>query len=126
MRETMSASHLAVALGRRPLAFQLTLLVLVTALPLMLSSLLMYTRLVANEREGIRQGLIESAKTLAGLVDNEIDTHVAIASTLAQSPTLLRGDLSAFWHEAKQALAIVPKRRKISSQQCGTAPASTR
>src|SRR6267154_1352609 len=108
MRESGVLSHLAVVLSRRPLAFQLTLLVLVTALPLMLSSLLMYNRLVANARESIRQSLLVSANTLAGLVDSEIDTHVAIVSTLAQSPTLLRGDLSAFWHEAKQALAIVP------------------
>jgi len=108
MRESGVLSHLAVVLSRRPLAFQLTLLVLVTALPLMLSSLLMYNRLVANARESIRQSLLVSANTFAGLVDSEIDTHVAIVSTLAQSPTLLRGDLAAFWHEAKQALAIVP------------------
>ena len=57
---------------------QLMLLVLVTALPLMLSSLLMYNRLVANARESIRQSLLVSANTLAGLVDSEIDTHVAI------------------------------------------------
>ena len=108
MRKTTSRSSVSAVLSRRPLTFQLTLLVLVTALPLMLLSFIMYNRLVANARENIRQGLLVSARTLAGLVDNEIDTHTAVASTLAQSPALLRGDLETFWHEAKRALELVP------------------
>jgi hypothetical protein len=48
---------------------QLTLLVLVTALPLLLSTYLMFQRLAANEREGIRQSLMVSARTLASLID---------------------------------------------------------
>ena len=95
-------------MSRRPLAFQLTLLVIATALPLMLAALLMYDRLVASQRENIRQSLLVSAETLASLVENEIDTHAAIAATLAQSRSLLRGDLADFRLQAIEALRFVP------------------
>ena len=93
---------------RHPFSRQLILLVVGTALPLILSSFLMYDRLVANERENIREGLVLGAKTLALLVDNEIDTHAAVATTLAQSPNLKKGDLEAFREEAVAALAFLP------------------
>lgn len=99
---------LAAMLGRRPLSHQLALLVLATAVPLLFSSVLMFNLLAASERETIRQNLLVSAKTLAALVDNEIDTHAAIGWTLSHSPALQAGDLVAFWQEAKQALEFVP------------------
>lgn len=94
--------------ARRPLWQQLVLLALGTALPLLLSAYLMYARLATNERENIRQNLLLNARTLAALVDNEIDTHTAIATTLGQSPTLAKGDLSRFWQEATDSLRLVP------------------
>ncbi len=93
---------------RQPFSRQLILLVVATALPLILSSFLMYDRLVANERENLRERLVVGAKTLALLVDNEIDTHAAIATTLAQSPALKKGDLKTFREEAVAALAFHP------------------
>jgi signal transduction histidine kinase/ActR/RegA family two-component response regulator len=102
------SSNLRAFLGRRPLWQQLAMLALATALPLLLASVIMFNRVVQNERDSIRQGLMVNAKTLAGLVDNEINTHAAIASTLARSPALLSGDLQAFWSEAKDALEFVP------------------
>ncbi len=95
-------------LSRRPLWHQLVLLALAAALPLMLSSYFMFSRLAANERDNIRQGLLLNSKTLAALVDNEIDTHVAIARTLSRSPALNSGDLKSFWTEASDALQFVP------------------
>ena len=82
-------------LSRRPLSQQLALLVIATALPILIASALMFNRLVANERQGLRQSLMVSARTLASLVDNEINTHAAIASTLAFSPNLQKGDLGS-------------------------------
>ncbi len=102
------SGNLSAFLGRRPLWQQLAMLALATALPLLLASVIMFNRVVQNERDSIRQGLMVNAKTLAGLVDNEINTHAAIASTLARSPALLSGDLQAFWREAKAALEFVP------------------
>ena len=99
---------LVVRFNAQTLARQLFVLIIATALPLLACAALMAERLVSNERDGIRQGLMVNAKTLANLVDNEIDTHAAIASTLAASPNLQRDDLTAFWSEAKQALSFVP------------------
>lgn len=95
-------------LSRRPLWHQLVLLALAAALPLLLSSYFMFNRLAANERETVRQALFLNSKTLAALVDNEIDKHVAIAATLSKSPALDTGDLKSFWKEARDALQFVP------------------
>jgi signal transduction histidine kinase len=96
------------ALSRRTLLQQLIVLVLISSLPLTASAFFIYSRLVANERETIRQSLFVSARTLASLIDNELMTHTAIASTLALSAHLQSNDLDAFWQEANQALKLVP------------------
>jgi signal transduction histidine kinase len=102
-------STAAQKISQRPLSNQLALLVVVTAIPLILASLFMYDRLVANERANIRNNLLVSAKTLALLVENEIDTHRAMGAALAHSANLQKEDLRAFWAEAKQALAFLPQ-----------------
>ena len=95
-------------LGRRPLSFQLFLLVAATALPLILTSILMYSRLVANERENLGDSLFLHAKTLAALVESEVETHAAVGATLARSPALQADNLELFWQEASDALKFVP------------------
>ncbi len=90
------------------LARQLVLLVLVTALPLILSLLLLFDRLATSERDTIRQGLLVSSKILAGLVENEVETFAAVGTTLATSPSLQQGNLTAFRDEAERALRFVP------------------
>ena len=107
-RSSTIKDRLLSGLGNRPLVYQLRLLVAATVLPLLFLSYMMYDLLVNNERENIRQGLLLNAKTLASLVDTEIETHAAIAATLAQSPALQTGDLPAFWSEARKALEFVP------------------
>ena len=99
---------LAVRLAGRPLAHQLFLLVLATAVPLILLSLFMFNLLVENERHATRQNLTLTAKTLAGLVDSEIQTHAALASTLALSPSLQQGNFAEFRKEAERALTFAP------------------
>ena len=96
------------AFNKLSLARQLGLLVLVTAVPLLLSLLILFDRIATSERETIRQGLLVSSKILAGLVDNEIETFAAIGSTLAVSSSLQQGDLTAFRDEADRALRFVP------------------
>lgn len=95
-------------LGARTLSFQLGLLALATAIPLLVLAFLMVLQMVNQDRASIRQGLSTSARTLAGLVDNEIKVHAAIASTLATSPFVLTQNLPEFWLEAKKALKFVP------------------
>ena len=100
--------RVAAELGARSLSFQLGLLALVTAIPLLLLTFLMFQQMVNQDRESIRRGLLTNARTLAGLVDNEIKVHAAIASTLATSPALLDGNFPEFWREARKALEFVP------------------
>jgi hypothetical protein len=107
------------ATGGRPQSRQVGLLVLATALPLILAALLMFNSLVVDERESIRKDLTVSAKTLAILVDDEVDAHSAIASTLAHSPSLQANDLQTFWLEAKMALEFVPGARLAVSNPEG-------
>jgi signal transduction histidine kinase/ActR/RegA family two-component response regulator len=104
----MNFRHLAPAVGIRPLWFQLALLSAVIVLPLLLTSYVMFDRMVENSRTSTKQSLLLNAKTLASLVDNEIQTHVAIASTLAYSPALQTGNLAEFWQETTNALKFVP------------------
>jgi signal transduction histidine kinase len=92
----------------RPFWSLLTLIVVATALPIIFSSYVMYSRLIENEKVGIRQSLLINARTLAGLVDNEIETHIAIGLTLARSSSLQQSNLGVFWNEARMAMEIVP------------------
>ena len=94
--------------SRLPITWQLLLLVILTAVPLMAATLLAVNRMSANELQTVRQALMSSSVNLAALVDNEIDTHAAIASTLAQSAHLQNGELESFWFEAQKALLFVP------------------
>lgn len=96
------------ALSRWTLMQQLILLVLIASIPLTASAFFIYSKLIANERESIRQGLMVSARTLASLIDNELTTHNAIASTLVHSEHLRKDDLAAFWTQATEALKIAP------------------
>ena len=94
--------------ARKALAPQLALLVFLTALPLLALSLLMFSEMAVIGRENSRAALRDGARTLAALVDNEIDTHAAIATTLAHADTLRRGDLTAFWERAKRSVEMIP------------------
>jgi hypothetical protein len=51
-----------------------------TALPLLALALLMVNQLVDLERQSTRTSLMNSARTLAALTDNESDTYSAIAT----------------------------------------------
>ncbi len=99
---------LSARMGKLPLWQQLTLLVLITVIPLIILGSLMFNRMVDNERNALRVDLILKARITAALVENEVETHSAIASTLALSPSLQADDLTAFWQEATNALKFVP------------------
>ena len=86
----------------------MAIVVLATVIPFGVASILMFNRLIKNERLNLRTGLMVNARTVSAVVDNEINTHAAIAATLAVSPALQSGDLKAFWMEARAAVAFVP------------------
>ena len=106
--DTFSRKWVALTWSTLSLRQLLTLLVLVTALPLLTLAMVMSAAMISAEREASRDVLMNGARTLASLVDNEIDTHLAVAATLATSPALQSGDLAAFKKQALQALAVVP------------------
>lgn len=79
------------------------------ALPLIaLASVLMH-QLFNAERNAVSAGHIAAVRTLAALVENEIETHTAIAASLASSRALAAGDLAAFHAEASEvAKRVIP------------------
>ena len=79
---TAASAGAVQAFSRRSLRQQLVILVLAATLPLLAASALMFKRLVDNERSADLRSLVVNARTLAALVENEIDTHVAIGTTL--------------------------------------------
>ena len=83
-------------------------LILATALPLLLLAFFMYSQMVSNSRQTARDSMIGEARLLAALVDNEIDTHLAVAASLSTSAPLRIGDLVAFRAQAIEALKTLP------------------
>ena len=67
-----SVTVMARLMARMPLWTQLALLVVATAAPLLLAAVLMFNRVVASDREGVRKDLMLSARILADLIDTEI------------------------------------------------------
>lgn len=121
--------------ARRPLSIRQLMsgLVLVTALPLLVLDLVLYQQLASAERRAARDRLMDNVHVLAALVDNEIDTHVAVAATLATSAALTSGDLAGLAVQAKRAMAFVPganftlrdrSGRPVALPEAGTAAAA--
>ena len=86
----------------------LAMLVLAIAVPLLLLTAVMYQGMASAERRAVRDGLMNQARGLAALVDNEVDKHIVLAGTLAASQALRDGDLARFERQARQALIVLP------------------
>ena len=86
----------------------LAMLVVATAVPLVALAFVMLQQLIAYERQATRDGLLSNTRSLGILVDNEIDTHIAVAATLATSLALESGDLGTFKTQAERALTVAP------------------
>ena len=84
------------------------LLVLASTLPMLALTLFMYQRMWTDVQQAARSSLMTNARALAALVDNEIDTPLAVAATLSNSVLLQNGDLKSFHRSAKQALEYLP------------------
>ncbi len=95
---------------RRPLSVRhyLVLLALAVAIPLVGLAFYVSSRVATAERESTRTALLSSARSLSEAVDQEIDKHIAIASTLSHSQALLNGNWPTFWQQAKDSLAYLP------------------
>jgi PAS domain S-box-containing protein len=86
----------------------LAALALAVAIPLVALAFYVSQRVAESEREAARAGHMTTTRSLAGVVDREIEKHIAVGWTLAHSPALLAGDLAAFRSEAAQTHAYLP------------------
>jgi PAS domain S-box-containing protein len=96
---------------RRPQSVRhhLVLLALAVAIPLVGLAFYVSYRVAAIEQEATRAALLNNARSLGAALDQEIDKHIAVASTLAHSPSLLNGDWPQFQQWAKDSLADLPE-----------------
>ena len=86
----------------------LALLFLIIALPLSALAFLATDQVARADRDASRAALMASTKALAATIDREISQHWLLAEHLAQSRSLLDGDLVEFWREAKDAVELLP------------------
>lgn len=75
-------------------------LVVGISLPQIVLAILLMQQLTNAERNAVSGGHLAAARTLAALVEKEVDTHAAIASSIAASQSLRAGDLATFHREA--------------------------
>jgi two-component sensor histidine kinase len=96
---------------RRSLAVghYLAALALAVAIPLVALAFYVSQRVADSEREAARITHMTTGRSLAAVVDREIEKHVAVAWSLAQSRALLAGQWQEFWTEAKETLAYLPE-----------------
>ncbi len=83
----------------------LVLLALAVAIPLVGLAFYVSYRVAAVEQQATQAALINNARSLGAALDQEIDKHIAVASTLAHSPSLLHGDWPEFGQWARDSLA---------------------
>lgn len=76
--------------------------ILSVAIPLIALAVLLMRQSLTTERNAITNGHLAAARSLAALVENEIETHVALAATLASSSALVTGDLADFHRQATE------------------------
>ena len=86
----------------------LAVVVLSTAVPLLVLAAVSIQGMISAERRTVRDGLMNNARSLASLVENEIDSHLVLAGTLAASQALREGDLARFERQARKALETIP------------------
>jgi signal transduction histidine kinase/ActR/RegA family two-component response regulator len=84
------------------------LLVLGALLPVVAFSALIADRLSRSERLAAERRQVQSARELAAIVDREMSGTIRVLSALAESERLERGDLAAFYAEARRVIPTQP------------------
>jgi two-component sensor histidine kinase len=82
---------------------RLTVVALAVAVPFLLLSAGIVWQLAEHERENRREAILYSARTLLNAVDALLSKQIAVARTLATSPSLANDDFKAFRDEAERA-----------------------
>ncbi|MBA3595749.1 MAG: PAS domain-containing protein, partial [Polaromonas sp.] len=99
-------------MARKNLTVRRALMALVVAsvLPTFIAAVAALLYAYTQEQAGFRDGLSDTTRALALVVDREIATREAVALTMTGSPTLTRGDLAGF---REYALQTAPTRDKV-------------
>jgi PAS domain S-box-containing protein len=107
---TMTNTTIVSQRARRGLsvAQRLTLIVLVVALPMLLLSAGIIWRLGERERDAQRDAIMYAARSILGGVDAQLGKYIAIAQSLAASPSVKADNLAAFTEEAMRVLPGLP------------------
>lgn len=77
-------------------------------IPFFVFSILLVTRLVANERAAAERSIHRASSELATALDREIETTFRVLGSIASSPNLAARDLQAFHGEIRAILATQP------------------
>lgn len=88
-----------------PIRTRLLLLVLAILLPALLAAALGIGHVYTEARTTNRKTLQETSRALALVLDGDIEKREQILQSLADSPTLDRGDLQAFYRHAQRTAA---------------------
>ncbi len=97
-------------LFRRPvrLRWHLVLLVCGALLPVVAFAALVVRQLASSEQAVVERRLLRSARELTAVLDREMSGTIRVLSALSQSERLERGDLQAFYSEAKRVAQTQP------------------
>src|SRR5438067_13746788 len=97
---------------------RLLILILSVLLPAFVAALLAVSYVYLEERQAQENSVKEAARAFALLVDNEFENNEGVLRTLANSPSLMRGNFDEFYRHAR-ALAPVPTTTIILSEPDG-------
>jgi len=108
-------------LSRTPstIRFQLACLVLASVLPVWLVSGFLVFHAYSTKCDQVNSDMLESARSLAMVVDQELTTVQAALLGLATAPTFAAGDFAAVQHQALQLLESYPGADIIVADQTG-------
>lgn len=95
-------------LSPRTLRSHLTLLVLVSVVPLLIFAVIIAALLEKQQRASLERSFRDTARALTVAVDHELASSILALEALATSQRLDTGDLEPFYREAQRVMATHP------------------
>ncbi len=82
--------------------------VILVAAPLLWLGIYLLAQLAGNARDSARQSLVNNTRLLAAIVDNEINAHLAVSSSVAALQSINLSNPDVFRAQVTQALSPLP------------------
>ena len=111
MPATAEAQVRAGSRGRGSIRLRLASLVIACVLPVWIAAGFLVYYNYQSRRALTEQRMLETARALTMVVDRELANMQASLSVLATSPSLVSGDLPAFYRQAQDGSGSSPRRR---------------